>query len=143
MKNLGFIFLFLCVSAISGIAQESEKEAIIKLIEKEHLAMSKLDFETYASCFEHSERVLWGDGINYSWKGWEKMSHEVKSWMEGATPREPQIFYNYQIQIAKDKAWATFNKKWKNGDKPISKEQRILIKKDGEWKLVAMIFFPF
>lgn len=137
------IFLFLLLPSISLLAQDSEKQAIIKVIEDGHFAACERDFEKYASYFDQNEKVLWGDGINYSCRGWDEVVALVKPHYEKyPNPLETAIFYNYQISIAGAKAWATFDKKKKGGSDPISKEQRILVKKNGEWKLVAMLFFP-
>ena len=142
MKNTTFT-LFLLLLSIHLLAQDTDKKAIIKVIEGEHLAHCSRDFEKYASYFDQNEKVLWGDGINYSCKGWEDVIALMKPWMEqNPKPQEASIFYNYQISVAGNKAWANFDKKNKGGTNPISKEQRILVKKNGEWKLVAMIFFP-
>jgi len=54
----------------------------------------------------------------------------------------PDAIQLENLTNAGNKAWATFDEKEKDGSRPISKEQRILIKKSGEWKLVTMLFFP-
>ena len=143
MKRLTFCFLFLLAGTLVTVAQDSEKQAIIEVIEGEHQAACALDFEKFGGYYDQSDKVFWGDGINYSLKGWDEVVAIVKPYFEQEpNPAEPAVFYNYQISIAGNKAWAAFDKKKRGGSAPISKEQRILIKKNGEWKLVAMLFFP-
>jgi|GEM_PF-2041892 len=142
MKNL-LSTAFLLLLSISLLAQNNEKQAIIEVIEGEHVAAASKDFNKFAGYYDQNENVIWGNGITYSYKGWAEVGKTIKSLMEqDPEPMDPSVFYNYQISIAGNKAWATFDKKEKGGSHPISKEQRILIKKNGEWKLVTALFFP-
>lgn len=133
--------LWLCVFSVN--AQNAEKQAIIEVIESEHLAACAQDFETFSSFYDQNEKVIWGNGLTLSFKGWSEVANKVKQLMDQTpNPVEPSIFYNYQIAVARDRAWATFDKKNKGQSTPVSKEQRVLVKKNGEWKLVVMLFFP-
>ena len=142
MKNTIFT-LFLFLISIPLLAQEAEKKAIIKVIEGEHLAHCSRDFDKFASYYDQNENVIWGDGIRYSLKGWKEVEELLKPhYKENPSPEVPLVFYNYQISIADKKAWVTFDTKNKGGSNPVFKQQRILVKQKGEWKLVAMLFFP-
>lgn len=143
MKKAIFCTCVLLIFVFSIKAQDVEKQAIIDVIEGEHLAACAQDFETFSSFYDHGENVIWGNGVTYSFKGWTEVEKQVSQFMEQApNPLEPSEFYNYQIWVAGDQAWVTFDKKNSGGSSPVSKEQRILVKKNGEWKLVVMLFFP-
>ncbi|MDN3687014.1 nuclear transport factor 2 family protein [Cyclobacterium jeungdonense] len=143
MKKAIVYTCFFAVSVLTARAQNAEKQAIIHVIEGEHLAACAKDFDTFSSFYDHSENVIWGNGVSLSFKGWTEVENQLRPLMEQMpNPLEPSVFYNYQIAVAGDQAWATFDKKNRGATTPISKEQRILVKKDGEWKLVVMLFFP-
>lgn len=103
---------------------------------------SGMEVEAFSSFYDHNENVIWGNGLTYSFKGWKEVEKQIRPVMEQApNPLEPSEFYNYQISVAGNQAWATFDKKNKGSNRPVSKEQRVLVKKDGEWKLIVMLFF--
>ena len=144
MKKPGILFLFLLSYSVAIYAQDNEKTAIIKLMEEEHKYIQARDYQKFAACFYQSENFLWGNGLNLSQKGWGAFSKMVIDMIQkDPEPKEPMIYFNYDIWVAGDRAWVVFEKRPKGSDKAISKEQRTLIKVDGEWKIATLLFLHF
>ena len=123
MKKSVFLLIFLFFGVSTAIAQDSEKQRIIEVVEGEHLAYSARDFDKYMSFVNHSNNILWGDGINRAYKGIDEVRFAWKKFFEAyPNPIEPGVFYDYNISIAGDKAWANFYRKKKGANSPISQE---------------------
>ncbi|MEN0050932.1 MAG: hypothetical protein AAF806_27960 [Bacteroidota bacterium] len=137
--NVLIAVLSLCYLSLS--AQTDDKAAIIKVIEDEHRFFCEKNFEKMAMTFDQTENLLWGDGIEWSIKGWETIAKGFQDYFANdPEPIEPDIFYNYDITIGNDRAIAVFDHKKKDKEKSTAKGVRILVKRDGAWKITALSF---
>lgn len=140
--KLNALIVLLSLFCFSLSAQVDDKAAIIKVIEDEHRFFCEKNFEKMAATYDQTENLLWGNGIEWSVKGWDAISKGYKDYFaNNPDPVAPSVFYNYDITIVNDRALAIFDHKKKEGDQVATKEIRILIKRDGEWKIAALSFF--
>ncbi|MBK8703365.1 MAG: nuclear transport factor 2 family protein [Saprospiraceae bacterium] len=142
MKKINLLIVLILLIGSTVNAQKAEKKAIIKVIEAEHLAYSQRNLEKMASYYAQSENSVAGDAITFTAKGWEENFKGYQSYFaDYPNPVEPRIGYKYDISISGDKAWVTFNQKKKNAEQDKTKQLRILVKQNGEWKITGMLFF--
>lgn len=140
MKNI-FTPLFLLLFTFSAFTQTTEEKAIIQTIESEHKAFSERNLDQYLTYVHKSENILWGNGLDLSVRGYENVVQTFTDYFKNdSKPTPPNIFSNYQITLnaAGDRAIASFDSTSKDG-KVVFKEQRVLVKTDGGWKIAAMI----
>lgn len=141
MKQLSILTIFLLFVGVSIQAQESEKATIIQVIESEHQAFADRDYDKWISHYDQSDNLLFGNATQYAAKGFEEMSEKAAAYYKANPAKETaRIGYDYEVTIVKDRARVTFTQKGADG-KDISKELRILVKKEGQWKITGMIFF--
>lgn len=135
--------LLLCGQTNGGITtMADDRAAIIEVIESEQKYFSQRDFDKYATTFVHTDNVYWGDGITYTKYSWQALAHHMQTYMaNNPEPVEPQEYFNYDIKIVGNKAWALFNKRDKGETETLTNEHRILVKEDGKWKIKTLIFF--
>ncbi len=142
MKKINLLIVLILLIGLTVNAQDTEKTAIIKVIEAEHLAYSQRNLEKMAGYYAKSENSVSGDAITFIAKGWEEDYKGYQSYFaDSPTPIEPKICYNYDITISGDKAWVTFNQKEKKEKKASAKHLKILVKQNGEWKITGALFF--
>ncbi|MEM9848482.1 MAG: nuclear transport factor 2 family protein [Bacteroidota bacterium] len=140
MKNI-LTPLFLLLFTFSAFTQSTEEKAIIQTIESEHKAFSERNLDEYLSFVHKSENILWGNGIDLSVRGYKNVVQTFTDYFKNnSKPTPPNIFSNYQITLnaAGDRAMVSFDSTSKDG-KMVLKEQRILVKTDGSWKIAAMM----
>ena len=135
------IWLYQCSSTISktssDTAQESEKEAIRKVIESETAAITNLcDFEKWANHWWHEPYTFfsitlpdWHVGL----RGWNDIAAWGKQTAADCTPNE-RVFpkFDYKYKIAGAMAFVTFLENEGN------ESMRVLEKRNGQWKLIRM-----
>ena len=75
---------------------------------------------------------------------WEELSKYYKRLFErGRDTSGVEFEYrNFSIKVQDDMAWASFDKFMKRGEqmRKVSRELRVLIKEDGKWKNLTMMF---
>lgn len=137
--NIKILLLALVAISTTAVGQESEKKAIIEVIEGEHQAWLDRDFERFISFVHKSENILWGDGISMALKGYTEVSTTFKKWLEKSPEQfKPEKLENYKVSTAGDRAWVSLERRDQSGNL-ISIEQRILVKIDGDWKIAVML----
>lgn len=139
MKKLGFCFLFLLTGMLAVVAQDSEKQAIIQMIEAQHKAFTDRNYDAWASYQVQTEESF--RSYNPPLIGWEEISKAFKDYYKNASPTEPDLFKNYQVWVHKDKAWIifdTFNRKTGNQK---GKAMYSIRKVDGRWKVLTTMGF--
>ena len=135
MKKLGFCFLVLLVGALAVVAQDSEKQAIIKMIEAQHTAFANRDYDAWASYQIQTEEFIFIGGSGVPNVGW--------NYYKTAKPAEPALFKNYEIFIANDKAWAILDAFNRQTSHQHGKEMYSVRKVDGQWKVITCMTFGF
>ena len=145
MKNvwtkIGILLLGLFTLSATVVGQDQDRKAIIEVIEGEHQAFLDRDFERFMSFVDKTETVLWGDGISLSLKGYTEVSNSFKAFMKkNPEPFEQDFLGDFNISLAGNKAWVILERRGKSGNL-ISKEQRILVKRNGVWKIAVMLAF--
>lgn len=134
-----FLTLYLSVLTLSVLTGQSQEEAAIKkVIENATAAAFANDFETWAGYWAHEPYVYFNfsskDG-NWHYQGWENVSRVMRASMQESEPNQnPVKRDNFTHRIEGNMAWVTFDqedgmRKW---------EQRVLEKKNGNWKIINM-----
>lgn len=132
------------------IDKQDDSTAIMQLIAYESTAFWNKDFEAWAQCWLHTPYVRmigwWPRGGITVIEGWDMLSSRIKTTM--ASNPEPNLTAanvqreNVNLRISPDMAWVTFDQYGQDTgdlemDMPgLSRETRILEKKNGEWKIV-------
>ena len=131
------------------IDYETEKEAILTVIEEESAAFWNKDFEKFAACWVQGPHIRtmgwWETGGVTVVEGWEERARRTKAHMEASPEPNPTatnvIRKNMNLRIFRDVAWLTFDQYGEDtGDESmdmpgLSRETRILEKQDGKWKI--------
>ncbi|NRB53155.1 MAG: nuclear transport factor 2 family protein [Saprospiraceae bacterium] len=139
--KIGILFLGFAILSVTAVAQDQDRKAIIEVIEGEHQAFLDRDFERFMSFVDKTETVLWGDGISLSLKGYTEVYNSFKAFIEkNPEPFERDFLKDLNISIAGEKAWVVMERRGKSGNL-ISKEQRILVKRNDGWKIAVMLAF--
>lgn len=121
----------------TAIKVSKDAEAIKTVIKKETSAFWLRDYKTWSETWVQEPYVVWTaatqDGVR-QYKGWEDWSAEVKRFIKAnPEPSENNILRGqWEIRVYGTGAWVSFIQDW-NGS--ISKETRVLEKKDGLWRL--------
>jgi len=93
----------------------------------------------WAATFDQTENLLWGNGIRMSMKGWDAIAKGFKEYFtNNPDPVEPSVRYEYDITSTDDRARVACLQKNEEGNE--MKRLTILIKRDGEWKIAALLF---
>lgn len=139
MKRLYFLFLFSLIASLSVVAQDSEKASVIQVIEDEHNFFCERNYDKWAATYDQTENILWGNGVGFSMRGWEMMSKEFKTYFaDNPEPTKPSTIFDHEVTINGDRAWVTSSQRNPNGN--VSKRLTSLIKREGQWKIVALLF---
>ena len=139
MKNTVCFFAFLILSSVYSFAQSKEETAILKVIEAETAAAMANDYEAWASYWAHEPFVYFNftqKNGNWHFQGWEAVSEAMREHMEASEDNTNTNVErsNIHFHIDGNLAWVNFNQqdglgKW---------EQRVLEKRNGEWKIINM-----
>jgi hypothetical protein len=134
--------------SVFSFAQIKEQEAIKKICIAETEAYVNMDYNTWASCHVQSpeEQLAWNnpDGSFGVESGWEKISNGMKDWFKTATKEILKLSSdNYVFVIRGDMAFVSFDRSSQNaeGKTTLIHEYRTLLKKAGEWKILAVQAF--
>ncbi len=137
MKKLSFILLSFCASTLIG--QSSEEAAIRSAIEEAGNGVYANNYEKWAANWSEAEILFHyaNEAEHYLFENWSKLAAQMKENMKGG-PSE-QLPYverkNFKYKIDGNLAWVHFDQKDDNRE---SKEQRVLVKENGRWKIVNM-----
>ena len=139
MKHLCFFLLFSLITSFSVVAQDSEKASVIQVIENEHNFFCERQYDKWAATYDQTENILWGNGVGFSMRGWAMVSKEFKAYFaDNPAPTKPSTIFDYEATINGDRAWVTSSQRNPNGN--VGKRLTSLIKREGEWKIVALLF---
>jgi len=136
------------------VALESEKAAILEVIERQAAAFWAKDFQRWADTWVHApyiKRLGWSEtgGVS-SVEGWEAIGARMKKNMAddpkpNLTPAE-LVRERLEFRIHRDVAWVTFEQHGISTGEPrfdmpgLSYETRIFEKHDGKWKVVYLSY---
>ncbi|NKB51088.1 MAG: DUF4440 domain-containing protein [Rhizobiaceae bacterium] len=127
----------------------NDKQAIIKLIERETTAFLSRDFETWADCWVYDEGIrrlgaLMGGVMDYV-EGWASGHDVIKEVFEkfpkpNPTAAQSMRRTNFSIRISGEMAWASYDQYGLKSDDPavtvgLSHQIRILEKTNGQWRI--------
>lgn len=137
--------LFLCMGGIPANGQSSEEEEIKKVIRAETDAWRMRDIEAWKATWHQSPEASRTIVINHNLidaVGWENFSPIVMEEIE-QDPRADVNEYitdEYMIRTSEDLAWVNFHQVVKSADdgsESHTREQRVLTKEDGQWKILS------
>ena len=127
---------------------ESDRQAILRLIEDETAAFWNKDWEAFEKCWVHEpylRRVGWWSlgGVTYR-EGWEEFARLVQArFRDNPEPNRSAVEVrreNFNIRVGTDMAWVTYDQYAPDTgeaemDMPgLSRETRFLEKHDGAWR---------
>lgn len=132
-----FLLLIFPLSILFG--QPGEKAAIREVIEA---AGNGAYMNNYAHWADHwsDQDILFhyaSSSRHYLFHDWEALSGQMREKMEGGPAKELPFVErsNFQYRIDGNLAWIHFDQKDEDRE---SKEQRVLVKEKGKWKIVNM-----
>jgi DNA-binding CsgD family transcriptional regulator len=127
---------------------ESDRQAILRLIEDETAAFWNKDWEAFEKCWVHEpylRRVGWWSlgGVTYR-EGWEEFARLVQArFRDNPEPNRSAVEVrreNFNLRVGADMAWVTYDQYAPDTgeaemDMPgLSRETRFLEKHDGAWR---------
>ena len=139
MKKMFFLFLFMGMSIYAYCQNSADKDAIIKLLEKESATWRSGDVKEHADCWyiEPYSRILVSaaDGSMFDVPPQNMIDPAPGMMGKGGTSANS----NYKMSIHGNDAWVSHDEESTatDGKKSYSSEIRILEKIKGRWKLVA------
>ena len=143
MKTTASLFLILLVlTQTITVAQDSEETAIREVIESETHAWIERDFNQWASYWSHTPDAYFSVTMNQYIEfaeGWPAIADRMKNAMQQDTTVMGDISVDrseWHFRVNDNLAWARFSQSTNNG--PLLKEQRVMEKIDGKWKIVNM-----
>ena len=140
MKNTT-LTLFLLLISIPIMAQDGEKQTIIKMIEAQHKAFSDRDFDAWASYQIQTEDFAFIGGQSIF--GWKAVSKAFRDYYKTTQPTEPALFKNYETWISKDKAWVVLDAFNRQTGRQGGKEMYSIRKVDEQWKVITCMTLGF
>ncbi len=140
MKTHFLLFVLLCCACTKSMDQDAEKTAITKLIDDETRYAASADSANVAKYWSHNDETIFtitGATGAQEYRGWQA----IKTMMKDVKPFNLEMKRdNYQMDIANDLAFVTFDQRdnWGGTIERKTKESRTLKKIDGEWKIVNL-----
>lgn len=125
-------------------AQESEKEAIKRVIMSETESYLGVDQATWMSTWQNASYAYWSfsdkDGSQYI-NGWDSIQKTFDQYFKTQKPSKAKLSYTWQeIRVYSTGAYVRFQEKADDGNRvEITDQVRMLEKKDGKWKIICMI----
>lgn len=121
------------------IYSQSEEAIIQKVIEEAGNGAYMNDYNKWSSNWSKDDFLFHYvyDGGHYLFEDWSALSKAMQDNMKNGPSKELPFVErsNYQFRIDKNLAWVHFDQK---DDNRFSKEQRVLAKENGKWKIVNM-----
>ncbi|MBK8425158.1 MAG: hypothetical protein IPL27_03880 [Lewinellaceae bacterium] len=143
--------LFFAATLPAVYAQNSDEEAIRKLISNETEMWLDRNAEAWSASFVHEPYLTWtvtngGDpGDVVTMRGWEALKGFMMNWFEGETAefakemrKSKMTNDHWNIQIRGNVAFVAFEQRVENDEKKTkvsSTETRVCEKRDGAWKI--------
>jgi DNA-binding CsgD family transcriptional regulator len=129
-----------------------DREAILRRIDAETVAFWSKDWEAFRDCWLEEpcvRRAGWWSLGGITWvEGWDELGARVRQrFRDNPEPNRSAAEVrreNVNLHIGADMAWVTFDQHAPDTGEPemdmpgLSRETRILEKRDGEWKLAYM-----
>ena len=142
MKTTAFLLTLLLFSFTTLFAQQTEENAIRQVIEGETDAWLERNYDKWAEHWAHTPyayfSVTMNEYIEFA-DGWDEISSHMKQSMEQNPPVEGEMNVDrsdWHYKVTDNLAWTRFNQSTNNG--VTLKEQRVLEKMDGQWKIINM-----
>jgi len=143
--TIGYLVLLAVLfSPLSIQAQESEKEAIKRVIMMETESYFGVDLETWVSAWQPVSYAYWSfsdkNGSQFI-NGWDDIQKTFEQYFKSQKPSRARIAYTWQeIRIYSNGAYVRFREKADDGNRvEITDQVRMLEKKDGKWKIICVI----
>nr|WKN38563.1 nuclear transport factor 2 family protein [Tunicatimonas sp. TK19036] len=137
-----FLLILLVLTGTIALAQNSEESAIREVIEGETRAWLERDFDQWASYWSHTPDAYFSVTMNQYIEfaeGWQAIADRMKNAMQQDTTVMSNINVarsEWHFRVNNNLAWARFSQSTNNG--PLLKEQRVMEKVDGKWKIINM-----
>lgn len=137
-------FSLLFASPFFAFAQETEKEAIRKVVMQETESYLGVDYTTWAGTWLQAPYAYWSfsdkDGSQFI-STWETIDQTFQSYFQDQKPTKAKISYTWQdIRVYTNGAYVRFQEKSDDGRRvEITDQIRVLEKRDGRWKIICMI----
>jgi len=142
-------------SGSSGFDEEQEKKAIIESINAETAAFFKRNYDEVIKYFVHTDYAFhaWnnGDGTFSATVGWPAINDKYKNYIKdnpvpAGSSSHPKVerrnmifkFFNPNLAFV---TWDQYNSDSEMKTYRLSKETRIMEKRDGLWKIANMTAF--
>jgi hypothetical protein len=139
-------------AAKDGAALESEKAALVEVIERQSAAFWAKDFQRWADTWVHADyvrRVGWSQPAGASnIEGWAAIGAAMrKNMLDNPKPNltpAKLLRTGFNFRINGNVAWVTFQQRGVDTGEPrfdmpgLSYETRIFEKHDGKWKIVYL-----
>lgn len=136
-----------CFSGLTAHAQSAEEEAVKKVIRTETEAWGKRDADAWQASWSQdprASRTILMNNMLIDAMGWENFGPGmIKDIHENPEPKIKNFSnHNYNIRISGDIAWVNYDQKVISldatpGPYTVSREQRVLVKEDGQWKILS------
>jgi len=143
-----FIVLVLFVGTSCSNNNETNKKAIISVVEEATNAYKARDFERIAAVWLQDESIirLNSGNHNYSFsKGWDNIGPAYqdlfKNHPDAITTEYEKV--NFKIEIYKNSAWVTHDELIKDSEHEYQYKQigvHLLVKEKGEWKIIYLSY---
>lgn len=140
MKTCSFLLVLLCWACAKPDV-ESEKKALIQLIDDETKYLAASDSVSWAKCWVNdSEAKLTVASVDdaQQFVGWDNINAAMRNVLKDAKPFELKLKRdNYHFAIDNNIAFVSFDQSdsWGGVDRK-TKESRTLRKVDGQWKII-------
>ena len=145
MKKLLYLILGGLLLCGQTFSQTADQEAIKKVCLAEIQAYVDYNYDSWASYHIQSvdEQLAWNnpDGSYGSESGWEAINNNIKEWFKTSQKENLKLSSdNFAFVIKNDMAFVSFNRSSQNAEGKITllKEFRTLLKKNGQWKILAI-----
>lgn len=137
MKRLIIFLLSFYAASLTG--QSVEEAAIRKVIEEAGNGAYTNDYNKWAGHWSNQDIHFHyvNDQNDYLFEDWPSLSAQMQENMKAGPSKELPFVErtNFQYRIDKNLAWVHFDQK---DDNRRTKEQRVLAKENGQWKIINM-----
>lgn len=140
MKRYLLIPTLLLTFAGQLFAQQDEEAAILQVIATETSSYIEKDFEQWKSCWHTEGEILFMYVTTqnmYMYESWKELERAMEESFNGDADHELKVAERTHVRmtIGDNIAWVNFNQ---DDNGRITKEQRVLEKVDGKWKICDM-----